>query len=112
MILINSATITIRQENGELWTATCSVGYQSKSATARDVSEAVGLAVILQSGLTENALREQLRLGRAWGDFLAYAGDVWGLPRPIAQEEKSPRPDGKMSRTSWAYSGDTRIFGQ
>lgn len=56
MILLTGANISIRQENGK-YIAVVYVGNTSKTVTADDPARALGLAVILQAGYTENRLK-------------------------------------------------------
>jgi integrase len=71
------------------------------------MAEFIALALAACGSESENTRRAYTR---AWGDFLAFISDIWGLPRPLAAEEKILRDDGKMTRTLWTYAGDTRIF--
>ena len=73
----------------------------------RAMAEFIALALAACASDSENTRRAYTR---AWGDFLGYLSNVWGLERSLAIEEKILRPDGKMTRTQWAYSGNTRIF--
>lgn len=75
----------------------------------KPMAEFIALALAACGSESENTQRAYRR---AWGDFLAYVSDIWGLPRSLAQEEKVKRADGKADKTLWAYSGDTRIFGK
>lgn len=71
------------------------------------LSEFILLALAACGSESENTGRAY---GRAWGDFLAYVSDVWGLPLSLARSESVLRPDGKMNKTVWVYAGDTRAF--
>ena len=71
------------------------------------LSEFIALAL---AACASDSLATRRAYTRAWGDWLVYLSDVLGLDRPLAQEEKVLRPDGKMTRTQWAYAGTTRIF--
>lgn len=59
MILLSGADISIRQENGK-YIAVVGVGYSHKEVTAEDPIKALGLAVMLQAGYTENRLKKAL----------------------------------------------------
>lgn len=59
--LLEGATISIVQDQGSKFTATVSLGpFNSKTATAADPVKALGLAVMLQAGFTENTLKAAL----------------------------------------------------
>jgi len=73
------------------------------------MAEFIALALAASTAESVNTRRAYTR---AWGDFLIYVSDVWGLPRSLAIEEEVKRPDGKMTKKQWAYSGDTRIFAE
>jgi hypothetical protein len=61
MRLLSGADITIRyDEKSGKYTATVLVGFTSKTATADTPALAVGLAAILQAGMTENQLKKKL----------------------------------------------------
>lgn len=62
MNLLSGADISIRQENGK-YIALVSVGYSHKEVTADDPVRALGLAVMLQAGFTENRLKKELLHG-------------------------------------------------
>lgn len=59
MILLSGADISIRQE-GSKYIALVQVGFTSKEVTADDPIRALGLAVMLQAGFTENKLKKTL----------------------------------------------------
>lgn len=59
MILLSGADISIRQE-GSKYIALVQVGFTSKTATTDDPIRALGLAVMLQAGFTENMLKQAL----------------------------------------------------
>lgn len=71
------------------------------------LSEFIALAL---GACASDSIATRRTYTKAWGDWLVYLSDVLGLDRPLAQEEKVLRPDGKMTKTLWAYSGTTRIF--
>ncbi len=59
MVLLIGANISVRQENDK-FIAVASVGNLRKEVTASDPVRAVGLAVMLQAGYTENQLKKEL----------------------------------------------------
>lgn len=60
MILLSGADISIRQE-GNKFIALVIVGNTHKEVTADDPVRALGLAVMLQAGYTENRLKKTLQ---------------------------------------------------
>lgn len=60
MILLSGANIYLREEDGQ-YIAAVSVGYTSKEVTAADPIRALGLAIMLQAGYTENSLKKELQ---------------------------------------------------
>lgn len=59
MILLSGADISIRKE-GDKYIAFVYVGMSHKEAIASDPVRALGLAVMLQAGFTENRLKKEL----------------------------------------------------
>jgi hypothetical protein len=57
--LLIGADISIKRE-GDRYIAVVQVGATSKTAIATDPATALGLAVILQAGFTENGLKRRL----------------------------------------------------
>lgn len=60
MRLLTGADISIGRETNGKYTAVVSVGYASKEATADDPARALGMAVLLQAGFTENGIKKEL----------------------------------------------------
>jgi integrase len=101
-----NTSITPIQEQDNLSALTLATGQPLQHLA---MAEFIALALAACASDSEHTRRAYTR---AWGDFLAYLSSVWGLGRSLAIEEKVLRDDGKMTRTQWAYSGDTRIFGK
>lgn len=60
MILLSGANISIVRD-GKEYVAIVQVGYTSKTAAAADPVRALGLAIMLQAGYTENSLKKELQ---------------------------------------------------
>ena len=59
--LLEGATLSVVQEGPRKFTATVSLGpFNRKEATAADPVKALGLAVMLQAGFTEDTLKAAL----------------------------------------------------
>lgn len=61
MELLTGANISVRyDEERKLFIAFCGVGFTSKECSSKDLVSAVGMAVILQAGMTEKGLKKKL----------------------------------------------------
>lgn len=59
IMLLDGASICVRyNEDAKEWTATAMIGYTSIDATDIDPVRAIGLAVMLKAGYTENTLKK------------------------------------------------------
>lgn len=52
MILLSGADISISRDEDWIWTARVSVGYGHATATHQDPIQAIGLACLMQAGVT------------------------------------------------------------
>jgi hypothetical protein len=65
MNLLTGATIVIRKTDDGQYEARVIVGYSGRTAIASDPATAIGMAVILQAGLSMNQLVFQLQEEKA-----------------------------------------------